>query len=84
MKIYLLDSRAVMEICWNAYFSDEKDVTVVCEDLHDFLQHNHQQKHTCVIRGAFSIVCIGLVRMTLKIICKLHIPGRRSRLSGVA
>lgn len=33
MKIYLLDNRAVMEICWNAYFSDEKDVTVVCNDL---------------------------------------------------
>ena len=33
MKIYLLDRRAEMEDCWNAYFSGEADVSVVCEDL---------------------------------------------------
>ena len=37
MKIYLLDSRAVMEDCWNAYFSNEPDVTVVCDELAHFL-----------------------------------------------
>lgn len=35
-----------MEICWNAYFSDEKDVTVVCSDLHDFLQRNQVE---CIV-----------------------------------
>lgn len=37
MKIYLLDRKAVMEDCWNAYFSNELDVTVVCDNLAHFL-----------------------------------------------
>lgn len=51
MKIYLLDNRAVMEICWNAYFSDEKDVTVVCDDLHEFQLHNNVE---CIVSPAKS------------------------------
>lgn len=47
----MLDRRAVMEICWNAYFSNEKDVTVVCEDLHDFLQHSQVE---CIVSPANS------------------------------
>ena len=37
MKIYLLDRKAVMDDCWNAYFSNEPDVTVVCDNLAHFL-----------------------------------------------
>ena len=37
MKIYLLDRKAVMEDCWNAYFSNEPDVTVVCDNLAHFI-----------------------------------------------
>ena len=51
MKIYLLNNRAVMEICWNAYFSAEKDVTVVCDDLHEFLLHNNVE---CIVSPANS------------------------------
>lgn len=37
MKIYLLDRKAIMEDCWSAYFRNEPDVTVVCDNLAHFL-----------------------------------------------
>lgn len=37
MQVYLLDRRAIIEDCWNAYFRNEPDVTVVCEGLNEFL-----------------------------------------------
>ena len=40
-----------MEICWNAYFNEEKDVNVVCDDLYNFL-HSHQVE--CVVSPANS------------------------------
>lgn len=51
MKINLLDSKAMMEDCWNAYFSNETDVTVVCGRLKDFLTEN---KVDCVVSPANS------------------------------
>ena len=51
MKINLLDPRAMMEDCWNAYFSNEPDVTVVCGRLNEFLTEN---KVDCVVSPANS------------------------------
>ena len=51
MKIYILDRRAIMEDCWNAYFCSEPDVEVVNEDLEGFLS---RQKVDCVVSPANS------------------------------
>jgi len=40
-----------MADCWSAYFSNEHDVTIVCEELKDFLSQN---KVDCVVSPANS------------------------------
>ena len=39
MKVFLLNDAAVMEDCWNAYFSNEPDVCVICDTLKHFLSN---------------------------------------------
>lgn len=51
MKIFLLNRHAYMADCWSAYFSNEHDVTIVCEELKDFLSQN---KVDCVVSPANS------------------------------
>ncbi len=51
MKVYLLNNEAMMADCWSAYFSNEPDVTVVCDVLKEFMT---QHKVDCVVSPANS------------------------------
>lgn len=51
MKVILLDQRAVMADCWSAYFSNEPDVSVVCDGLKQYLSQN---KVDCIASPANS------------------------------
>ena len=51
MKIFLLSDAAIMEYCWNAYFSNEPDVCVICDTLEHFLSNI---KVDCVVSPANS------------------------------
>ena len=51
MKIFLLSDAAIMEDCWNAYFSNEPDVCVICDTLERFLMNI---KVDCVVSPANS------------------------------
>ena len=51
MKIFLLDKKAMMVDCWYAYFSNEADVSTVCDDLKHFLDNNNVD---CVVSPANS------------------------------
>lgn len=41
MKVYLLDKNKIITDMWRAYFRDEKDVEVVCDEFENFMEsHN--------------------------------------------
>ena len=41
MKVYLLDKNKIITDMWRAYFRDEQDVEVVCDEFENFMEsHN--------------------------------------------
>lgn len=51
MRIYLLSKNAVMVDCWYAYFSSTPEVSIICDDLKQFMQ---TYKVDCVVSPANS------------------------------
>ncbi len=51
MKIYLLSKKAVMVDCWYAYFSGKQEVSIVCDELKQFMQTHNVD---CVVSPANS------------------------------